>query len=191
MRSKAAFSMWVFLAILHGACPVWALDPAPVNPGYLLGPEDILRISVWKDESLTLEVVVRPDGMISFPLVGDVLAEGKAVEELKAEVIKRLTRYIPNPPVSVAVVKVNSYKIYVIGRVNRPGEFLVGHYTDVMQALSLAGGLTPFASENQIKILRRTNGDQQVYSFRYGDAQKGKELKQNILLQRGDVVMVP
>ncbi|MGQ0811925.1 MAG: polysaccharide biosynthesis/export family protein [Nitrospiraceae bacterium] len=190
--------MFLFLSILTIAAmipagSVWgALNgSSPVDSGYLLGPEDILEISVWKDEALKREVVVRPDGMISFPLIGDVNAAGKTVEELKLEMVKRLTKYIPNPHISVAVMKVLSYKVYVLGRVNKPGEYLVGHYTDVLQALSLAGGLTPFASENDIKIIRRDNGQQQVFHFRYGDAQKGKDLKQNILLQRGDVVMVP
>lgn len=166
-------------------------DSAAVDPGYLLGPEDVLKISVWKDDHLTTEVVVRPDGMISFPLVGDVPAAGRTVEELRLDVSKRLARFIPNPHVSVAVVKLLSFRIYVLGRVNKPGEYLVGHYTDVLQALSLAGGLTPFASENDVKILRRESGDQRVIPFRYGDVQKGRDLKQNILLQRGDVVMVP
>jgi len=161
------------------------------GPDYLLGPEDVLMISVWKDEHLTREVVVRPDGMVSFPLVGDVMAAGRTVDELRLDVAKRLTRFIPNPQVSVAVTKLLSYRIYVLGRVNKPGEYMVGHHTDVLQALSLAGGLTPFAAENDIKVLRRRNGDEQVFEFRYGDAKKGKDLKQNILLQRGDVVMVP
>ncbi|MBH0209487.1 MAG: polysaccharide export protein, partial [Nitrospira sp.] len=92
---------------------------------------------------------------------------------------------------SVAVTKVVSYKVNVVGRVNKPGEYLVGHYTDVLQALSLAGGVTPFAAENDIKVVRRVRGEQQAISFRYGDVRKGKELHQNIVLRRGDVVMVP
>jgi polysaccharide export outer membrane protein len=129
--------------------------------------------------------------MFSFPLVGEVQAEERTVEEVRAELVKRLTKYIPNPSVSVSVTKIMSYKIYVVGRVNRPGEYLIGHYTDVLQALSLAGGLTPFAAENDIKVMRRIKGAQQAIPFRYGDVRKGKELEQNILLQRGDVVMVP
>lgn len=163
----------------------------PVEPGFLLGPEDVVMISVWKDEHLTKDVVVRPDGMVSFPLIGDVPAAGRTVEELRADIAKRLSRYIPNPHVSVAVTKLLSYRIYVLGRVNKPGEYMVGHHTDVLQALSLAGGLTPFAAENDIKVIRRVNGEQLVYEFRYADARKGKNLSQNILLQRGDVVMVP
>ena len=150
-----------------------------------------MLISVWKDEQLTREVVVRPDGVFSFPLVGDVQAEDRTVEEIRADLVKRLTKYIPNPNVSVAVTKVLSYKVYVVGRVNKPGEYLIGHYTDVLQALSLAGGLTPFAAENSIKIVRRIKGHQQTFPFRYGDVRKGNDLEQNILLQRGDVVMVP
>ena len=161
------------------------------GPGYLLGPEDVLFISVWKDEHLTREAVVRPDGMISFPLVGDLSAEGRTVDDLRADLVKRLSRYIPNANVTVAVTKVLSYKVYVVGRVTKPGEYLVGHYTDVLQALSLAGGLTPFAAENDIKIIRRVNGEQRVFLFRYSDVRKGRDLEQNILLQRGDVVMVP
>ncbi len=184
-------------AMLLGLClasqagfTVWAGD-APAGPDYLLGPEDVLAISVWKDEHLTKEVVVRPDGMVSFPLVGDVPAAGRTVEDLRLDIAKRLARFIPSAHVSVALTKLLSYRIYVLGRVAKPGEYMIGHHTDVLQALSLAGGLTPFAAENDIKIMRRTSGDQLVFEFRYGDAKKGKDLKQNILLQRGDVVMVP
>lgn len=177
-----------------------AAGPEPASTGrnstaavqsYTLGPEDVVKISVWKDEGLTSEVVVRPDGMISFPLVGDVQAEGKSVEELKVEIAKRLTRFIPTPTVSVTVMKVQSYKIYVIGKVNRPGEFQVGHFTDVLQALSLAGGVTPFAAEGRIKVLRRVKGEQVVFPFDYADALKGEGLDRNIILNRWDTVMVP
>jgi polysaccharide biosynthesis/export protein len=169
-----------------------ATPTAPaVDPGYRLGAEDVLLISVWKDEQLTREVVVRPDGMFSFPLVGDIQAEDRTVEEIRSDLVKRLTRYIPNPNVSAAVTKVLSYKIYVVGRVNKPGEYSIGHHTDVLQAISLAGGLTPFAAENDIKVIRRLKGRQQVFLFRYGDVRKGEDLDQNILLQRGDSVMVP
>lgn len=175
-------------------CSGTAMTTAPVSQvdqGYRLGAEDVMLVSVWKDEQLTREVVVRPDGMFSFPLVGDIQAEDRTVDEIRGELVKRLTRYIPNPNVSVAVTKVISYKVYVVGRVNKPGEYLVGHYTDVLQALSLAGGVTPFAAENDIKVMRRVRGEQQAIPFRYGDVRKGKELHQNIVLRRGDVVVVP
>ncbi len=168
-----------------------AMSAAGSGVEYLLGAEDVLAIAVWKDEHLTKEVVVRPDGFISFPLVGEVQAAGRTVEEVRADIAKRLAKYIPNPNVSVAAVKVLSYRIYVLGRVNKPGEFMIGHTTDVLQALSLAGGLTPFASENDIRIIRRIHGEQQVIPVPYGDLKRGKSLERNALLQRGDVVMVP
>ena len=191
------FAGIMFSIVLLTGC----VTPEPISaqsssadPGYHLGPEDVLMISVWKDEHLTREVVVRPDGMISFPLVGDLPATGHTVEDIRQDLAKRLARYVSNPHVSVAITKLQSYKIYVMGRVNKPGEYLIGHYTDVLQALSLAGGLTPFAAENDIKIIRRHSGDEseeRIFYFRYGDIQKGRDLRQNILLQRGDVVLVP
>jgi polysaccharide export outer membrane protein len=194
---RGRIALHIFFASVLGWCltvqaavPGWSAE-SPAGPDYLLGPEDVISISVWKDEHLTKEVVVRPDGMVSFPLVGDVPAAGRTVEDLRLDIAKRLTRYIPSAHVSVSLTKLLSYRIYVLGRVAKPGEFMVGHHTDVLQALSLAGGLTPFAAENDIKIMRRTNGEELVFEFRYGDAKKGKDLKQNILLQRGDVVMVP
>lgn len=178
------------LAVYAGDSSDVAPEPK-IDPWYRLGPEDVMLVSVWKDEQLTREVVVRPDGMFSFPLVGDIQAEERTLDDIRADLVKRLTKYIPNPNVSVAVTKVMSYKIYVIGRVNKPGEYLIGHYTDVLQALSLAGGLTPFAAENDIKVMRRVRGEQHAIPFRYGDVRKGRDLEQNIILQRGDVVMVP
>jgi polysaccharide export outer membrane protein len=193
LQMLLAFAVLVGGALSHDSVALGAQETPPaVDPGYRLGAEDVMLVSVWKDEQLTREVVVRPDGMFSFPLVGDIQAEDRTVEEIRADLVKRLTKYVPNPNVSVAVMKVLSYKVYVVGRVTKPGEYLIGHYTDVLQALSLAGGLTPFAAENDIKVIRRSKGQQQqTFPFRYGDLRKGQGLEQNILLQRGDVVMVP
>ena len=194
---RPMLSTGLMMGIMLAAMPVYAEDPMPaalvsqLEPGYRLGAEDVLLVSVWKDEQLTREVVVRPDGMFSFPLVGDIPAENQTVDDIRGELVKRLTKFIPNPNVSVAVTKVASYKVYVVGRVNKPGEYVMGHYADVLQALSLAGGLTPFAGENDIKVMRRVRGEQQAIPFRYGDIRQGRDLEQNILLQRGDVVMVP
>ena len=194
---RSMLSGGLIIGIVLAVMPVHAEDAMPASlvsqlePGYRLRAEDVLLVSVWKDEQLTREVVVRPDGMFSFPLVGDIQAENQTVEDIRGELVKRLTKYIPNPNVSVSVTKVASYKVYVVGRVNKPGEYVIGHYTDVLQALSLAGGLTPFAGENEIKVMRRVRGGQQAIPFRYGDIRKGRDLEQNILLQRGDVVMVP
>jgi polysaccharide export outer membrane protein len=112
--------------------------------GYELGPEDVLEISVWKDPELTREVVVRPDGGVSFPLVGDVMAEGRTVDELRAEIKQRLREYIPDAPVTVVLLKVRSPRVYVVGKVSNPGAHVLGQEMTVLQALALSGGATPF-----------------------------------------------
>ncbi|MGH8605275.1 MAG: polysaccharide biosynthesis/export family protein, partial [Gammaproteobacteria bacterium] len=120
---------------------------------YRIGPEDTLEISVWREEDLQRQVLVRPDGKISFPLAGDIQAAGRTTEQVQQDISQRLQRYIPEPVVTVTVVTIGG-KIYVIGQVNNPGAYVIGRYVDVLQALTLAGGLTPFASENNIKVLR-------------------------------------
>jgi polysaccharide export outer membrane protein len=162
-----------------------------LTPDYAVGPEDVLEISVWKEEALKKEVLVRPDGGISFPLVGDIQATGKTAYQIQQEVVQRLEKFIPDPVVSVAILKVAGNKIYVIGKVNKPGEYVAGRYVDVLQALSMAGGLTPFAAENSIKVLRKENGKDLVFPFRYSQVKRGDNLDQNILLKGGDVVVVP
>ena len=168
-------------------------QPQPIiaDAGYQLGPEDILDITVWKEEGLKKEVLVRPDGGISFPLIGEIQAVGKTTGQLQKEIAQRLEKYIPDPVVSVAVLKIVGNKIYVIGKVNKPGEFAAGRYIDVLQALSMAGGLTPFAAENKIRIMRKENGQDIVIPFQYSKVQKGENLEQNITLKNGDVVVVP
>ena len=182
----------VFLGagMVRGESPMNPL-PTPLAPSYRLGAEDVLKISVWKDESLTAEVAILADGFVSFPLVGTIRAGGKTLDQFTDDLKKALAYFVSDPSVSVVVAEAKSLKIYVIGKVNRPGEFLVGHQTDVMQALSLAGGITPYASQSNIKILRRLDERQIVFPFDYGDVIKGNRLEQNIQLERWDVVMVP
>ncbi len=182
----------VFLGagMVRGESPMNPLPP-PLAPSYRLGAEDVLKISVWKDESLTAEVAILADGFVSFPLVGTIRAGGKTIDQFTDDLKKALAYFVSDPSVSVVVAEAKSLKIYVIGKVNRPGEFLVGHQTDVMQALSLAGGITPYASQSNIKILRRLDDRQIVFPFDYGDVIKGNKLEQNIQLERWDVVMVP
>lgn len=173
--------------------------PAPLStqvPGidlstYRVGPEDLLEISVWREDALKKEVLVRPDGGVSYPLIGEVQAAGKTVLEIRQEIEKRLERFIPDPAVSVAILKIGSQRIYVIGRVNKPGEFPIGRYVDVLQALSMAGGLTPFADSNAIRVMRREGDRQIVLPFEYGSVVRGQKVEQNILLRGGDVVVVP
>lgn len=160
-------------------------------PDYGIHPGDVLTISVWKEEGLQGDVLVRPDGGISFPLIGDVSAAGKTVKQVTALVTERLTKFIPDPVVTVTIKALTGNVVYVIGKVNRAGEFPATHNLDVMQALSMAGGANPFAALNDIKILRRVGGKQSSIPFRYGDVESGDKLEQNIILQSGDIVVVP
>jgi polysaccharide biosynthesis/export protein len=177
---------------------LWPIKAAEAQQGhpqppteYLIGPEDILEISVWKEEGLEREVLVRPDGKLSFPLAGDVQAAGRTPEQVQTEITERIQRYIPDPVVTVTVKAIGGNKIYVIGEVKNPGSYVIGRYVDVIQALTLAGGLTPFARENSIKVLRREGTKEIVVSFEYAEVKKGRRLEQNIFLRGGDVVVVP
>jgi len=166
-------------------------EPMISGGDYKIGPEDILEISVWKEKDLQREVLVRPDGWFTFPLVGNIEAKGKTAQQIQEEITQWLKEYIPNPVVSVSVKKIAGYKIFVIGRVNKPGEYVVGSYIDVLQALTLAGGLTPFAEEAKIKIVRKENGKKTILPFDYSTVKKGKRMEQNITLMSGDVIIVP
>ena len=137
------------------------------------------------------EVLVRPDGGITFPLAGDINISGMSASALRVVLVKKLKRYIPNPVVTVSVLKTVSNKIYVLGKVNRPGEFIASHYMDVLQALSLAGGLSPYAESDEIKIMRRTGGSKQVFEFDYDEVISGDRLDMNIILKAGDTIVVP
>ena len=164
---------------------------AVLDPAYVVGPEDALDIAVWKDDTLKGTVLVRPDGGISFPLAGDFVVAGMTAAQVRDELVKRLEKFIPEPVVTVAVVKVSSYHIYVLGRVNKPGELLVGRNIDVLQALTLAGGLTPFASEDGLRIIRKVDNLTISIPFQYSKVRKGVDLTQNITLKSGDVLLVP
>ncbi len=158
---------------------------------YQIGPEDILDISVWREKDLQREVIVRPDGWLTFPLVGNVEAAGRTPQQLESEIRQRLRKFIPDPVVTVSVKKIQGLKIFVTGRVGKPGEYMVGRYVDILQALTLAGGLTPFAKEDKIKVLRKQGGKEVVIPFDYSEVKKGKRLEQNITLRSGDVIVVP
>ncbi len=158
---------------------------------YRIGPEDVLHISVWKDEDLDRQVLVRPDGGISFPLVGDIQVSGRTPLEVQDEIRNRLARYVPDAEVTVSVEKISGYTIFVLGEVNEPGQHTLGRYVDVVQALTLAGGTTPYAAESKIRVLRRQDGREVVYRVNFNDIKRGRNLNQNIILQSGDVVVVP
>ncbi len=163
---------------------------AEVSSDYRIVPGDVLEISVWREEHLDNKILVRPDGGISFPLIGTVSAGGLTVDQLRSEIAGRLAAFISNPEVTVSVVNTNQ-KVYVLGKVNKPGEFPMASRITVMQALAMAGGLTPFADRDSISILRRSGTETLRLSFDYDSAEDGDDLEQNILLQNGDVVVVP
>lgn len=158
---------------------------------YLVKPGDVLNVSVWGEPDLQGTVLVAPDGAFAFPLVGHVDARGRTAPELQATVTERLSRYINSPVVTLSVAEINGNKIYVLGQVNRPGAFVMNPALDVMQALSMAGGTTPFAALDDIRVLRRSESGQVALPFHYNDVVRGRNLEQNIRLQSGDVVVVP
>jgi polysaccharide export outer membrane protein len=160
------------------------------GPEYRLGPEDILHVSVWENKELTLDVMVRPDGKISLPLVQDVQAEGLTAAELSHVIHQKLKNFIVEPMVSVIVTQVNAPKIYVIGSVAKPGAFPLRGDISILQALSLAGGFTQFASPRSIKLIRSTGATQQVRKINYYDL-LDEGGKGNYLLKPGDTIAVP
>jgi polysaccharide export outer membrane protein len=166
---------------------------------FSLGPEDVLRVTVWKSPDLSGEVAIRPDGTISMPLIGDVPAAGLTANVLAKRIGERLTEYVSSPIVTVQVKEVNSYFIYVLGEVARPGKYPLKSFANVMQGIALAGGFAPFASKNKIKVLRNMSigslgheGKRQIeIPVRYDDILKGTAVPGNFILRSGDVIVVP
>jgi polysaccharide export outer membrane protein len=190
-------SLHALRAACAAAAAVLALAFAPhahaqqQQPDYTVNPGDVLDVAVWKEEDLTKSVIVRPDGKFSFPLVGELNALNRTVAQIQTDIGNRLKPYIPDPVVSVAVKSLDGCKIYVIGQVNKPGSYVMNPRINVLQALSVAGGMTPFASTNDIMVLRGSGNAQHAIGFRYGEVIKGRNLNQNVLLESGDVVIVP
>jgi polysaccharide export outer membrane protein len=190
-KGKLLFVLLTCLTV--ATVPAGAADSAMPATGqdYLIGPGDVLEISVWKEEALTKLVTVLPDGKISFPLIGEVMASGRTVAQLKKEIETRLARFVPDPVLSVSIYQMNSLVIYVVGKVNKPGRFVLNADADVLQALAMAGGLNSFAKRGQIKVFRKHDGKTQTFDFDYDDVTDGEKLEQNIQLVRGDVIVVP
>jgi len=184
------FLLLILLVMLSAAADAQTVKNV-VAPSYLIGPGDHLHISVWKEDNMQQDVLVTPDGGISFPLAGEIHASGLTTEQLRQVLVKKLNRYIPHPIVTVSVTQTDSNKVYVIGKVARPGEFIATGYLDVLQALSLAGGVTPYASADEIKIIRRTSKGNKVFNFDYDEVVDGNQLNTNIILKAGDTVVVP
>lgn len=184
-----------FLGLAPDPHPGEVAEPAPgrpqLAPDYIIGAGDLLGISVWRDENLTRAVVVLPDGKIAFPLVGDLVAGGKTVAQLKEELEKKLARYVTDSGLTVEVKQSNSMIVYIIGRVNSPGRQMMVATTNVLQGLAMAGGLNQFARRGAVKVFRKQEGKTSVFSFNYDDVAEGRHLESNIDLQKGDVILVP
>jgi polysaccharide export outer membrane protein len=175
------------------APPPQEMKGAPEHFGqdYIIGPGDQLGITVWRDDMLTRTVLVLPDGKIQFPLIGELLVGGKSVGEVKKELMEKLASYVVDADISVEVKQSSSLFVYIIGKVNAPGRQMLVADTTILQALALAGGLNAFASEDNIKVFRQEKNSTLVYTFRYSYVSIGKHLEDNILLKRGDVIVVP
>ncbi len=159
---------------------------------YLLAPGDLVEITVWKEEGLQQQqILVAPDGNITFPFAGTIMAAGKPIFALQEAIASKMEAYIANPVVNIKLLQNNGNTIFVIGKVNKPGQFPANRRIDVMQALSLAGGLTVFADDNSINVLRRVGNEIKVFPFDYGYVLNGEHLEQNIILEAGDTVTVP
>ena len=161
---------------------------------YKIGSEDVLDVIVWKSPDLSKVVSVRPDGKISLPLIGDIVVEGLTVAQVKQDLEARLKEFKESPNVSVVVQQVNSYGIYVLGEVAKPGRYQMKTFTTVLQAISTAGGFTPYAAKNRMFVLRKSSnaGTETRIDVSYDDIiSGGGNVSQNILLIPGDTVVVP
>ncbi|MBT3176637.1 MAG: polysaccharide export protein [Desulfobacula sp.] len=172
--------VFVFIAMVSGA----------VADDYKIGAGDVLEIGVWKNADLTRQLIVLPDGTVRFPLIGQIMVEEKSVAMLEKELKEKLEKFIPDPVLTISVLQVNSMMIYVIGKVNQPGRFEIRTNIDVLQALAVAGGLNPFAKEKEIGIFRKQDGETEIFNFNYKQVAEGVNLDQNIMLKRGDVIVI-
>lgn len=163
----------------------------PKAGAYLLNPGDILSVSVWREENLQQEVRILPDGSITFPLAGRIEVAGLDSAAAEQRVAARLSEYLPEPTVSVVVSSIEGNVVYVLGKVARPGPAVMVAPTSVLQALSMAGGLDKFADEDEIKVVRRKGGTQEILLVEYGDLISGRDMSSNIQLLAGDTLVVP
>jgi polysaccharide export outer membrane protein len=159
--------------------------------GYVIGPDDVLKVVFWRENDLSADVVVRPDGKISLPLLNDVEAAGHTPDELRMIVTDRAKRFVEQPNVSVVVQTINSRKVFITGNVVRPGNYPLSGPMTVLQVIALAGGVTEFADAKNVQVMRTEAGRSRAFKFNYKDVSKGKRLDQNIALMPGDTVVVP
>lgn len=173
--------------------PLPQIDGQRVVDEYRIGPEDVLEIMVWKNADLTRTVTVRPDGKVSLPLIGDVQASGLTTDQLKTVVTQRMKEYIETPQVSILVSTINSYFYYILGEIAKPGKYQLKERTTVLQAISMAGGFTPFASRNGMSLFRKdpVSSNEIKLRIRYDDIISSADPKKNLFIQSGDTIVVP
>jgi polysaccharide export outer membrane protein len=168
-----------------------ATTTAPELPrGYVIGPDDILQIVFWREKELSGDVVVRPDGRISLPLLNDVVAAGRTPEELRSTLVTEASKYFGNPNPTVVVKEIRSRKVFITGAVEKPGPYIVTSPTSVLQLISMAGGLKEYANKKNILVMRTTDGKQSGYVVDYNAILRRQNLEQNFLLEPGDTVLV-
>ena len=165
--------------------------PATNDPNYIIGASDELSIDVWKEADLSKVVPVRPDGKISLPLLNDIQAAGQTPTQLANTITERLSKFVNNPQVTVIVTAINSQRVYVLGEVARAGAYPMLPGMTVLQAISSAGGLSQFAKQKDIYVLRMDNGHQQRLPFDYKQVIRGQKTEENVILKPGDTVVVP
>jgi polysaccharide export outer membrane protein len=208
--SRVSRLVLAVLGLTAAAIPALAQTPAPTAPpvaappatapaaaaievpvGYTIGPDDVLNVMFWRDKEMSADVVVRPDGRITLPLVNDVVAVGLTPEQLRDRIKEEASKYVEDPSVTVIVRQINSRRVFITGMVGKPGAYPMTRAVTVLQLISLAGGLNEYADTKNIMVMRTENGQQVALKFNYNDVRKGKNLKQNIELRSGDTVVVP
>jgi polysaccharide biosynthesis/export protein len=168
-----------------------AAEKGSTDAFYIIGPRDVLEIQVWREPDFSRQVLVRPDGKITFPLVGDVEASGLTTMELKQLLTDKLQGYVDSPEVTISVVESNSKYFFIIGKVNAPGTYNLTPGMTVLQALSVAGGFAQWAHKDGVRIIRKSGGEETIFTFDYDKVISGKQLNQNILLEPHDTIVVP
>jgi polysaccharide export outer membrane protein len=172
------------------AATVSRLEPRE-EPGYRIGPEDVLQVSVWNNEAMSRTAPIRPDGKISLPLLNDVQAAGLTPMELRERLMQRLTEYMPHPEVSVVVTEVRSFKVSVIGQVPKPDRYQLQSAATVMDVLAMAGGFTEYASRSRIVVIRSSGDKTERIPFDYEKVRNGEPSQANFQVRPGDIVLVP
>ena len=202
-RRTSALTLFALVCCAIAACaagqppaPQQAAAPATpagvtAPPGYLIGPDDVLEVIFWREKEMSAEVVVRPDGQITLPLLNDIQASGLTPDQLRVSVTEAAAKYVADPTVAVVVKAINSRRVFITGQVAKPGVYPLTSPITVVQLITLAGGVLEYAKEREIRVMRTENGRTQAFLFNYRDVSRGRNLRQNIELKPGDTVVVP